>query len=191
MKRFCAFGVLTAAVLGWAGCQPPASSLPPTGAAAAPTNSAAAAAVAAPVDPRIPTQPNPRLQTMKLWVGPKSLVTELALSGLQQQTGMMFRTNMPEEEGMLFPSVYPEHKAFWMMNTRLPLSLAYIDPNGAILEIYDLEPFNTNSVESVSANVQYVLETTQGWFKRNNITPGTVVSTEFGPLRKVFLPKQP
>src|SRR5215468_8813721 len=52
--------------------------------------------------PGLPTQAQPRLQTIKLWMGAEEMVTELALTGIQQQTGMMFRTNMPENEGMLF-----------------------------------------------------------------------------------------
>ena len=188
MKRICGWigGGLT--VLALAGCQPAATPPPPAATNAPAPGAAAPAPLVAVVDPRIPTQAQGRLQTLKLWVGPKPMVAELALTPLQQQTGMMFRTNMDENEGMLFPSAYPEQKSFWMMNTRVPLSLAYIDPNGAILEIHDLQPFDTNSVPSASANVQYVLETPQGWFQKNGVGPGMVVSSEHGPFAKVFFP---
>lgn len=73
-----------------------------------------------------------------------------------------------------------------MMNTVLPLSAAYITPDGTISEIHDLQPHDTNSVEAATDNIQYVLETKQGWFKRNNISVGTVISTERGSLHKVF-----
>ena len=113
-------------------------------------------------------------------------MTELALTDQQQRTGMMFRTNMPENEGMLFVFPFPHRAGFWMMNTYVPLSAAYINPEGVILEIHKLEPLNTNSVDAATDQIQYVLETPQGWFERHNIAPGTVVRTEFGPLKSSF-----
>ena len=115
------------------------------------------------------------------------MLTELALTGVQQQTGMMFRTNMAENAGMLFVFGAPHQASFWMMNTVLPLSAAYIDPEGVIAEIHDLEPHNTNSVSAATDRIQYVLETNQGWFKRHNIGVGTVIQTERGTLRQTFL----
>ena len=72
-----------------------------------------------------------------------------------------------------------------MMNTILPLSLAYIDPQRTILEIHDLQPHNTNTVMSSSDCVQFVLEVNQGWFKRHNVTTGMVMRAETGPLKKI------
>jgi uncharacterized protein len=133
-----------------------------------------------------PNQPNPKLPTMRLWVGAEELITELALTPVQQWTGMMYRTNMAENEAMLFVNKVPHQASFWMKNTQLPLSAAYIDPSGAILEIRKLEPYNTNSVVAASSNVQYVLETRQGWFERHNIQPGAVIRTERGTLKETF-----
>ena len=99
---------------------------------------------------------------------------------------MMFRTNMAESEGMIFVLPMPQRAGFWMMNTILPLSAAYIDPDGQILEIHDLQPHDTNSVNAATDNIQYVLETPQGWFKRHNIREGTVIASEKGTLRKTF-----
>src|SRR5262249_13848116 len=93
-------------------------------------------------DPGAPTQAQPKLQTMKIYVGVEEMVAELALSFDEQRTGMMFRTNMPENAGMLFPLPYTQPAAFWMKNCPLPLSAAYIDPEGVIQEIHDLRPFN-------------------------------------------------
>jgi uncharacterized membrane protein (UPF0127 family) len=114
------------------------------------------------------------------------MVTELALTGEQAQTGMMFRTNMAENAGMLFVFPAPYRASFWMKNCPLPLTAAYIDPEGVILEIHDLQPHNTNSVVASSARVQFVLEAKQGWFGRHNVTTGMVVRTERGPLRETF-----
>lgn len=136
--------------------------------------------------PAIPTAAQTKLPTVKLWIGAEELIAEMALSGIQQQTGMMFRTNLAENEGMIFVLPYPHQASFWMKNTSVPLSAAYIDPEGVILEIHDLQPHNTNSVKATAENVQYVLETSQGWFQRHNIQPGTLVRTEKGDLRKTF-----
>lgn len=140
-----------------------------------------------PALPPIPTAAQPRLATIKLWIGAQEMAAEMALTPLQEQTGMMFRTNMAENEGMIFVFPQPTQASFWMKNTILPLSAAYIAPDGTILEIHDLQPQDTNAVVANSDNVQFVLETKQGWFKRNNIGVGTVISTERGPLHKLFL----
>jgi uncharacterized protein len=136
--------------------------------------------------PNLPTAAQPRLQTMKLWLGAEEMDTELALTAIQQQTGMMFRTNMAENAGMLFVFPVPHQASFWMMNCPLPLSAAYIDPDGVILEIHDLQPFNTNSVVAATDRVQFVLETSQGWFGRHNVTTGMVIRTEHGTLADAF-----
>ena len=111
---------------------------------------------------------------------------ELALNDSTRQAGMMFRTNMAENEGMLFVFPIPHRTAFWMKNTKIPLSAAYINPEGVILEIHKLEPEDTNSVTAGSDQVQYVLETKQGWFERHNVSTGAVVRTEIGSLKNSF-----
>lgn len=142
------------------------------------------------VDPNLPTAAQPKLQTMKLWLGAEEMVAELALTGAQMQIGMMFRTNLAENAGMLFAFPAPHRASFWMKNCPLPLSAAYIDPEGVILEIHDLQPHNTNSVTASSEQVQFVLETNQGWFERHHVTTGMVVRTERGPLRETFFGKR-
>jgi uncharacterized protein len=136
--------------------------------------------------PSLPTAAQPKLQTMKLWLGAEEMLVELALTGQQQQTGMMYRTNLAENAGMLFVFGGPHRASFWMKNCPLPLSAAYIDPEGVILEIHDLQPHNTNSVVAASERVQFVLETSQGWFGRHHVPPGTIVRTEHGTLLDTF-----
>src|ERR1041385_5698355 len=147
------------------GCGKEGSSAPP------PTTIAVA-------DPFEPTQAQPRLQTMKLYVGTQEMVAELALSAIQQHTGMMVRTNMDENAGMLFPLPYTQRASFWMKNCPYHLSAAYIDPDGIIQEIRDLQPYNTNSVVAGSDNIRFVLETPFGWFEKHHIGPGVAVVTE-------------
>jgi uncharacterized protein len=139
-----------------------------------------------PSPPAYPTAAQPKLATIKLWIGPQEMIAEMAVTEKEEQTGMMFRTNMAENEGMIFVMPYPMQASFWMKNTILPLSCAYIAPDGTILEIHDLQPQDTNAVNATANNILYVLETKQGWFKRNNVGVGTVITTERGPLRKVF-----
>ena len=136
--------------------------------------------------PGEPTAVLPRLQSLKVWVGNEELIAELALTPIQIRTGMMFRTNMAENEAMLFVDSVPRQASFWMKNVDVPLSAAYIDPEGVILEIRKLEPHNTNSVVSASSRIQFVMETPQGWFERHNISTGAVVRTERGTLKETF-----
>jgi len=131
-------------------------------------------------------QPQLKLQTMKLWVGAQELVAELALNDRQRMTGMMFRTNMAENEAMLFVFPVPHRTSFYMKNTTVPLSAAYIDPEGSILEIHDLKPPEEKPVEAASDKIQYVLEVNWGWFERNKVDVGMVVRTERGSLTETF-----
>ena len=97
---------------------------------------------------------------------------------------MMHRTEMGENEAMLFVFPYPHQTGFWMKNTTLPLSIAYIDRESRIVEIHNLQPGNTNTVESRSLQIMYALEVNQGWFSKNGIKPGNVISTESGRLSR-------
>jgi hypothetical protein len=142
---------------------------------------------AAPADAALPTAAQPKLQTLKLWLGAEEMIAELALTPAQQRAGMMYRTSLAENEGMLFAFPGPHRAAFWMKNCVLPLSAAYIDPEGIILEIHALEPGNTNSVVASTDRVQYVLETRQGWFDRHQVGVGTLVRTERGALKDTFM----
>jgi uncharacterized membrane protein (UPF0127 family) len=129
------------------------------------------------------------LSTIKLYVGSHEMTAELALTPMQQHTGMMFRTNMAENAGMLFPLPFTQRASFYMKNCPYPLSAAYIDPEGIIQEIHALEPFNTNPVEAASANIRFVLETPQNWFVQHQVGVGVAVASERGPLMRTFFGK--
>lgn len=138
-------------------------------------------------DPNLPTAAQPKLPTMKLWLGAEEMAAELAQTAVQQRTGMMFRTNLAENAGMLFILPMPQRASFWMKNCPLPLSAAYVDQDGVILEIHDLQPHNTNLVVAASDRVQFVLETSQGWFNRHHVATGMVMRAEHGTLKDTFL----
>jgi uncharacterized membrane protein (UPF0127 family) len=133
-----------------------------------------------------PTNAQQRLPTLKLWLGREELTAEVAATSLQIQTGMMFRTNIAETDGMLFILPYTQQAAFWMKNCLVELSVAYIGQDGAIREIHDLHPGNTNPVFSASADIQFALEVNQGWFSRHQVATGMVVRTERGSLVETF-----
>lgn len=137
--------------------------------------------------PPLPTQAQPKLQTMKIYLGAETLDTELALTEKEEMTGMMYRTNIQETDSMLFVLPYPTQASFWMTNCPESLSAAYISPDGTIEEIRHLEKNDNVPVVATNNNIQFVLETKDGWFTRHNINPGTVIRTERGSLAETFL----
>ena len=140
------------------------------------------------VDDLLPTQAQPKLRTMKIYLGAETLDAELALSPREQQTGMMFRTNVSDESAMLFilPQAIRAPNGFWMTNCPVSLSAAYIGPDGVIEEIHHLEKNDNKPVVATNDNIVFVLEVNDGWFARHNINPGTVIRTDKGSLRETF-----
>jgi uncharacterized membrane protein (UPF0127 family) len=145
-----------------------------------------AAPAPAPQEHQSPSAPQPRLPTIKLWLGSQEITAEIAATPSAVETGMMWRTNMAEMEGMIFVFARPHQASFWMRNTLLPLSCAYIDSDGIILEEHDMKPKDETPIVANAGNVRYVLEMKQGWFARNRVPPGTLVKTERGTLGQTF-----
>ncbi|MGD1089437.1 MAG: DUF192 domain-containing protein [Verrucomicrobiota bacterium] len=136
-----------------------------------------------------PTQAQPKLPTLKIYLGAETLDAELALTPKEEMTGMMFRTNIQETDAMLFVLPVQQRASFWMKNCPESISAAYIGPDGVIQEIHHLEKEDTNAVNAASDNIQYVLETSDGWFGRHNISTGAVIRTEKGSLSETFFAK--
>ena len=103
--------------------------------------------------------------------GSTPLRVEIARTDAQRQQGLMHRKELKDGEGMLFIFERDQVLSFWMKNTLIPLSIAYISSDGRILEIYDMEPGNLASVSS-SRSARYALEVPQGWFNRVGVAPG-------------------
>lgn len=99
---------------------------------------------------------------------------EIADDADERQQGLMFRESLEENQGMLF--VYPEQRTlgFWMKNTLIPLDIAYIDREGRIVDIQQMEPQTTETHNS-AAPAMYALEMNQGWFEANGIRVGDLV----------------
>lgn len=107
----------------------------------------------------------------KIKICGKQLDVEIAENDMQRAVGLMCRESMPENNGMLFVFESERTLSFWMKNTKLPLSIGYLDKNKTLIDTYDLQPMNETSVES-SKPALYALETNQGWFKKNNVKAG-------------------
>jgi uncharacterized membrane protein (UPF0127 family) len=102
------------------------------------------------------------------------LTAEVAATEPQRATGLMYRRMLPENRGMLFVFPYAAPQSFWMMNTYVPLSIAFIDENGTIVNIADMKPLTTDSHSSAKP-AKYTLEMNQGWFAKHGIKPGARV----------------
>ena len=100
---------------------------------------------------------------------------EVAEKEEDRNHGFMERKNIPDGTGMLFVFDRDQILSFWMKNTPHPLSIAYIDSRGKIRNIYDMTPFSLTPIKSTSS-VRYALEVPQGWFEKENINVGDIVS---------------
>lgn len=116
-------------------------------------------------------QGQPKLPTVPLSIGKHALVAEVAASPETRERGLMFRYDMKDNEGMLFVFPAPERHSFWMKNTPLPLSIAFIDAKGTILNIRDMMPFTTDGHPS-QGEALYALEVNRGWFAQRGINAG-------------------
>jgi uncharacterized membrane protein (UPF0127 family) len=122
----------------------------------------------------IGTQADPLL-TYPLKINGHSIRAEVANSEEDRRTGLMFRKSLAENQGMLFIYEKEGRYAMWMKNTNVPLSVAFIDKTGAILNIEDMEPQTEDSHGSRGA-AKFSLEMNQGWFKKRGIKKGDHVA---------------
>jgi hypothetical protein len=111
---------------------------------------------------------------LPLTIKGKTTKVEVARTEKEKERGLMFRERMGKNEGMLFVYEREERLSFWMKNTRLPLSIAFIDKGGRIVDIQDMEPFSLET--HISAHpATYALEMNRGWFAREGIKVGDFV----------------
>ena len=105
----------------------------------------------------------------------QTVKAEVAEKEEDRNHGFMERKTIPDGTGMLFVFEKEQILSFWMKNTPHPLSIAYIDSRGKIRNIYDMTPFSLTPIKSTSS-VRYALEVPQGWFEKENINVGDIVS---------------
>jgi uncharacterized membrane protein (UPF0127 family) len=101
---------------------------------------------------------------------------EVARSFDERARGLMYRTELPEDQGMLFIFGNRANQSFWMKNTYLPLSIAFIDASGTIISIQDMEPLDDETMHRSPKPALWALEMNQGWFVENGISVGDTVS---------------
>jgi uncharacterized membrane protein (UPF0127 family) len=109
---------------------------------------------------------------------PVLITVEIARTSEEQAKGLMYRKKLPDGEGMIFVYDRDQQLSFWMKNTLIPLSIAFIASDGRIIELRDMHPLDLSSIKS-SRSVRYALETPQGWFTRSGIQPGDTVIINF------------
>lgn len=102
------------------------------------------------------------------------LTVEVAATDNSRTTGLMHRRMMPENRGMLFVFPYAGPQSFWMMNTYIPLSIAFVDEQGTIVNITDMKPLTTDPHPSAKP-AKYALEMNQGWFAKRGIKAGAKI----------------
>ena len=125
-------------------------------------------------------EPQMNLPRVKLNAGMHVIDAQVAASTDQRMTGLMHRKEMPQHEGMLFVFDAPAQQCFWMKNTLLPLSVAFVGDDGTIVNIDEMQPQTLDSHCSTKP-VRYVLEMNKGWFAKRGIKAGAKL--EGAPFR--------
>ena len=118
--------------------------------------------------------PQTQLPRVELRAGMHRIDAQVALTPEQRSIGLMWRQRMPPQEGMLFVFEQAATQCFWMKNTLLPLTAAFVADDGRIVNLADMQPQTTDSHCSKEP-VRYVLEMNQGWFDQRGIKPGFVL----------------
>jgi uncharacterized membrane protein (UPF0127 family) len=119
-------------------------------------------------------QQNTGLPVIELKTGIYRIQAELADTNAARETGLMNRTQLPNNSGMLFVFEQKAGHCFWMNNTKIPLSIAFIADDGKIVNIEEMQAGTTNN-HCPLANIRFALEMNKQWFSQRVITPGSVI----------------
>lgn len=120
-------------------------------------------------------EPQMNLPRVRLSAGLHQIDAQVAQTHEQRMTGLMHRKEMPQHEGMLFVFEQPAQQCFWMKNTLLPLSVAFLADDGTVVNIEEMKPQTLDSHCSQQP-VRYVLEMNTGWFAKKGIKPGAKIA---------------
>ena len=115
-----------------------------------------------------------KFNSISLTAGINLIKAEVAAAPAEREQGLMFREKMGQNEGMVFVFEGPAEVCMWMRNTLMPLSVAFIDGTGKIVNIEEMKPQSLDS-HCAKSRVRYALEMNAGWFKQKNIKPGNVI----------------
>lgn len=102
----------------------------------------------------------------------------IACNDTERQKGLMYVTDLPENDGMLFLFKQAGSQGFWMKNTLIPLDIGYFTADYILREIHPMYPRTLDSIKSNRDDIQFALEMNQGWFRKNGITPGAELNLE-------------
>ena len=117
-------------------------------------------------------EPQMNLRRTELTAGMYRIDTQLAITPEEREIGLMFRKEIPQHEGMLFVFERPGVQCFWMRNTILPLTAAFVDDDGTIVNLADMKPM-TEDPHCSAKPVRFVLEMNLGWFNKKGIKAGS------------------
>jgi uncharacterized membrane protein (UPF0127 family) len=131
---------------------------------------------------RAQTAPQPPLPTIKLTAGFHVITAETATTGLSRNVGMMFRERIAPNGGMLFVFEDKSLHCFWMRNTPLPLSIAFLEDDGTIVQISDMAP-RSDASHCPPRAIRFALEMEQGWFAKRGIVAGGKIGGLPAPRR--------
>jgi uncharacterized protein len=123
-------------------------------------------------------EPQMHLQRVPISAGLYKIDAQVAANEAEREFGLMFRREMPQGEGMVFVFEKPSTQCFWMKNTILPLTAAFVADDGRIVNLEDMEP-QTENTHCSTEPVRFVLEMNQGWFAKKGIKAGSKLG---GPL---------
>jgi len=113
-----------------------------------------------------------KLPAIRLSAGMHNISAEVAQTPEQREIGLMHRKSMPATDGMLFVFEQPAVQCFWMRNTLLPLSIAFLADDGTVVNLDDMKPM-TETSHCSQKPVRYVLEMNQGWFGKKGVKAGS------------------
>ena len=116
--------------------------------------------------------PLPISQWLEVGLATKTVSIQIAHKNDEMAKGLMFRTSLGEDRGMLFFYHPPKQMSFWMRNTKIPLDIGYFTADGVLREIYPMYPMDERSVKSKRTDLLMALEMNQGWYAKNGVKVG-------------------
>ncbi len=124
--------------------------------------------------PMLPAQAQSTMPRTELSIGMYRIEAEVAATQENRMTGLMQRRSMPANQGMLFVFTQPQRHCMWMRNTLLPLSVAFLDEEGRILNVEDMQP-QTEDNHCAAKPARFALEMNLGWFRQKGVKPGQTI----------------
>jgi len=107
---------------------------------------------------------------MKL--GDRTVRLQVAVTPLEMQKGLMDRTTLGVDDGMIFVYPRPQELSFWMRNTLIPLDIGYFDPKGVLQEVWQMYPRDERETKSRGHELQFAVEMNQNWYRDHGVKPG-------------------